>query len=149
MQGAGGLGRDGYRTGSSLGESLTSSGGLKRLFTLTILDFLIAKSFGGCVGSLVVLVVKGGMRDGRLIFGYYRVVFNFQKKLLPSGRFLKSNLGQKEKAKGRPRVGGGERHVCLCLNVALRGGPACLGLVNGLMGVAVGVGRGSWGDPGE
>lgn len=35
-------------------------------------------------------------------------VFNFQKKLLPSGRFfLKSNLGQKEKAKERPRVGGG------------------------------------------
>jgi hypothetical protein len=43
---------------------------------------------------------------------------------------------------------GGERHVCLCLNVALRGGPACLGLVNGLS-VAVGVGHGSWGDHGE
>lgn len=77
-------------------------------------------------------------------------VFNFQKKLLPSGRFfLKSNLGQKEKAKERPRVGGGERHVCLCLNVALRGGPACLGLVNGLMSVVVGVGRGSWGTMGS
>lgn len=77
-------------------------------------------------------------------------VFNFQKKLLPSGRvFLKSSLGQEEKAKGRPRVGGGERHVCLCFNVALRGGPACLGLVNGLMSVAVGVGRGSWGTMGD
>lgn len=77
-------------------------------------------------------------------------LFLISRRNLPSGRFfLKSNLGQKEKAKGRPRVGGGERHVCLYLNVALRGGPACLGLVNGLMSVAMGVGRGSWGTMGS
>lgn len=68
---------------------------------------------------------------------------------MPSGRFfLKSSLGQEERAKGRPKVGGGERHVCLCLNVALRGGPACLGLVNGLMSVLCGWGvnlGGPWG----